>query len=59
MKEITKPSILLNLNYQLIHSIKFIHCITKESNNQNRKPPKRFFLGFSLDENALAWMKPV
>jgi len=27
--EITKPSISLNLNYQLIYFIKSIHCITK------------------------------
>jgi len=38
MKEIPKLSIQLNLNYQLIYFIKFMHCITKESNNQNRKP---------------------
>jgi len=29
MTEIIKPLVLLNLNYQLIYSIKFIHCITK------------------------------
>jgi len=29
MKEIIKLSVLLNLNYQLIYSIKLIHCITK------------------------------
>ena len=46
--KITKPSISLNLNYQLIYFIKSIYCITKESNNQNRK---QFFLGFSLGEN--------
>jgi len=48
--EITKPSIFLNLNYQLIYFIKYIHCITKESNNQNRKQKNFFFLG-------LAWAK--
>jgi len=40
MKEIPKLSIQLNLNYQLIYLVKFIHCITKESINQNRKPKK-------------------
>jgi len=49
MKEIPKLSIQLNLNYQLIYLVKSIHCITKESINQNRKPKKKiFFLGFSL-----------
>jgi len=38
MKEIPKSSIQLNLNYRLIYLIKFMHCITKEPNNQNRKP---------------------
>jgi len=56
--EITKPSIPLNLNYQLIYFIKSIHCITKESNNQNRKPNKNkyIFLEFSLGEN-LSWAR--
>jgi len=36
-EEITKLLLLLNLNYQKLYSIKFIYCITKESNNQNRK----------------------
>jgi len=30
MKKITKPLILLNLNFQLIYYIKFIYYITKE-----------------------------
>jgi len=52
MKEISKLSIQLNLNYQLIYLVKSIHCITKESINQNRKPKKKhFFFGFSLSEN--------
>jgi len=46
MKEIPKLSIQLNLNYQLIYLVKSIHCITKESINQNRKPQKKnFFFG--------------
>jgi len=48
----TKPSIPLNLNYLLIYFIKSIHCIIKESNNQNRKSQKKkFFWGFSLGKN--------
>jgi len=43
MKEIAKPSIQLNLNCQLIYFIKSMHCITKESNNQNRKSQKKKF----------------
>jgi len=52
--EITKPSIPLNLNYQLIYFIKSIHCITKKSKNQTIKTKnkkKKCFLGFSLGEN--------
>jgi len=49
MKEITKSSIQLNLNYQLIHFSEFIHCITKESNNKNKKLKK-----ISLSENIFA-----
>jgi len=49
MKEIIKPSIQLNLNYQLIYSIKFIHCITKELNNQNKKPKKKFIFKVYLE----------
>jgi len=55
LKEISKSSIQLNLNYQLIYLIKSMHCITKEPNNQTRKP-NFFFFGFSLGEN-LAWVK--
>jgi len=29
MKEITKPSVQLNLNYRLIYFIKYVHCIAK------------------------------
>jgi len=46
MKKITKPSIKFNLNYHLIYYIKSIHCITKESNNQNKSKKKK--IGFSL-----------
>jgi len=45
MKETTKPSILLNLNCQLIYSIKSIYCITK---NQQSKQ-KVVFLFFLLE----------
>ena len=61
MKEIPKLSIQLNLNYQLIYLVKSIHCITKESINQNRKPNIYIyiyiyifiylFIYFSLSEN--------
>jgi len=52
VKEIPKSSIQLNLNYQLIYLISSMHCITKEPNNQNRKPKKKFIIIFFL-----AWAK--
>jgi len=73
MKEIHKLSIQLNLNYQLIYLVKSIHCFTKESINQNRRPKKKnLFLDLAwakisslsknlsrLSENLLAWAKSV
>jgi len=58
MKEIPKSSIQLNLNYQLIYLVKSIHCITKESINQNRKPKKKK-IGFSLGENLASARIPL
>jgi len=50
---IYQPSIQLNLDYQVIYFIKFIYCITKESNHPKQKAPAKnnFFFGFSLSKN--------
>ena len=41
--KITKPSIPLNLNYQLIYFIKSIHCLPKNQTIKIESPKKNFF----------------
>jgi len=45
---ITNSTMLVNLNYKLVHSIQSINCFTKELNNQNRKHKEKNNLSKNL-----------